>query len=371
MPEPFFEQVDVFGVEGKDVHRIPSLVVSNQGTVLAFCNRRIGSAADHGHDTHLVLRRSLDDGRTWLPVQPLFDRSAWAANIGNAVVDRRTGTVMIIYERHPTDPQVSEKSWVEGTRVPPAHPEAGAFILRSDDDGQTWQEERLVLRPNSWGLWGSAHGGGPAIQLRYSPHEGRLVMPARVWARPVFDLANYPHNCVIYSDDGGATWTTSGLAQAGTGEACLVETVGGAICLNSRQYHRLGRRLLAWSHDGGETFAQFGCDDTLTDTLPHGCNASMIRYSDAVTGDRTRILFANPASPNRERMTVRASYDECRTWPLSRTIYEGPSAYSALAVTPQKTILCFYERGERGPYEKMTVARFNIEWLEEAAPWSR
>jgi hypothetical protein len=86
MAEPLFEQVDVFGVEGRDVYRIPSLVVSNRGTILAFCNRRVGSAADHGHDAHLVLRRSFDDGRTWLPVQPLFDLPGWAAGDSDMIV---------------------------------------------------------------------------------------------------------------------------------------------------------------------------------------------------------------------------------------------------------------------------------------------
>lgn len=360
----FFEQLELFPAEGADVFRIPALVVSNQASVLAFANRRIGSSADHGQDADLVLRRSLDDGRTWEPIQTLFKRRGWFGMIGSAVVERHTGTIMVIYERHPTDPQVSERSWVEGTRVPPAHPDGGTFMLRSNDDGRSWAEERLTLRPNSLGLLGSAHGGGPAIQLRYSPHDGRLVMPARVWTRPVFELAIYAHNCVIYSDDGGATWTTSGLAQAGTGEACIVETVGGAICLNSRQMHGIARRGLAWSCDGGQTFGQFSWDETLTDPEPYGCNASMVRCSDALTADRTRILFANPASSRRERMTVRLSYDECRTWPVARLIDEGPAAYSALAVTPRGTILCFYERGEADPSETMSVARFNLEWLE-------
>lgn len=361
---PFFEQIDVFGIEGRDVHRIPSIVISTAGTVLAFCNRRIGSAADHGHDTHLVLRRSFDDGRTWGQTQVLYGVQGWAAGIGNAVVNRTSGTIMILYGRSLTDPDVNERSMVAGTRMPPPHPDAGTFMLRSEDDGATWSEERLTLEPNALGLVGSTHGGGPTVQLHYSPYEGRLVMPARVWTKRVFDLTRYPHNCAIYSDDGGQTWRTGGLVQAGTGEACIVETVGGAICLNSRQYHRLGRRGTAWSYDGGETFTHFGWDETLTDTLPSGCNASMIRYSDAVSGDRTRVLYAHPASNTRERMTVRVSYDECRTWPVSRVIHEGPSAYSTLAVTNEGTVLCFYERGDAGPYERMTVARFNIAWME-------
>ena len=218
-----------------------------------------------------------------------------------------------------------------------------------------------------WG--GHNHGGGPAMQLKYGEKKGRLVMPARTWSERVFDLAKYSHNCVMYSDDHGATWKTSGLVQAGTGEACVVETVDGSILLNSRQYHGREQRGLAWSYDGGETFTDFSWDETLVETKGGGCNASMLRYSDAITGDKNRILFANPAAPNRVKMTVRLSYDECKTWPVSKLIHGGPSAYSSLAVMQDGTILCFYERGDRdkGPsiYQKMTVARFNLEWLEE------
>lgn len=364
MSQPFCEQIDVFAVENKDVHRIPALVVSTQGTILAFSNRRIGSAADHGHDIHLVLRRSFDDGKSWQPTQVLFARDGWSAAIGNAAVDQRSGAIMIIYGRSVTVDGISEKELVEGSRRPPDHPDAGHFILRSTDDGATWTEERLSLRPNRQGLSGSTHGGGPAMQLSYGPHAGRLVMPARTWAQPVFDLTRHTYNCVIFSDDGGATWQTSEVVQAGTGEAAIVETIGGAILLNSRCYHRREQRMTAWSYDSGESFSNFGWARDLTDTLPQGCNGSMFRCTDAISSDRSRILFANPASPRRERMTVRVSYDEGERWAVSRLLNAGAAAYSTLAVTKAGTILCFYERGENNPYEKMTVARFNLAWLE-------
>lgn len=366
MTTPFFEQADLFGVEGQDVHRIPSLAVSARGTVLAFCNRRMGSAADHGFDNHLVLRRSLDDGKSWGPVQVLVAQPGWQAAIGNAVVDHQTGTIMVIYSYVPTVRGITEQEIVEQTRTPPDHPDAGTYILRSTDEGATWQEARLALAPNRWGLVGATHGSGPGIQLRYSPYAGRLVMPARVWTQRVFDLRRFTHNCVIYSDDGGATWQTGGLAQAGTGEGALAETVGGALYLNSRTYHRTGWRMTAQSCDGGASFAGFGWDTALSEPQPSGCNASLVRYGDALTERKPCVLFSNPASIKRERMSVRASYDECASWPLGKVIYSGSAAYSSLAVTPQGTILCFYERGDQGPYEKMTVARFNLAWLESS-----
>ena len=46
----------------------------------------------------------------------------------------------------------------------------------------------------------------------------------------------------------------------------------------------------------------------------------------------------------------------------------GPSAYSDLASLPDGTILCFYERGEKDPYEKLTLARIPATVLLSEAP---
>ena len=64
-------------------------------------------------------------------------------------------------------------------------------------------------------------------------------------------------------------------------------------------------------------------------------------------------------------MTVRLSYDDGKTWPVSRLLHEGPSAYSALAVLQDGTIACLYERGEKRIYESIRLARFSLGWLTE------
>ena len=68
-------------------------------------------------------------------------------------------------------------------------------------------------------------------------------------------------------------------------------------------------------------------------------------------------------------MTVRVSYDECQTWTVSKLLNKGPSAYSDLAIAPDMTICCLYERGEKYRYEKVTFAQFNIEWLSNGADY--
>ena len=64
-------------------------------------------------------------------------------------------------------------------------------------------------------------------------------------------------------------------------------------------------------------------------------------------------------------MTVRLSYDEGESWPGSRLLHAGPSAYSSLAVLPDGSIACLYERGDESPYETITLARFGLDWLSQ------
>jgi sialidase-1 len=59
-------------------------------------------------------------------------------------------------------------------------------------------------------------------------------------------------------------------------------------------------------------------------------------------------------------MTIRMSEDGGKTWPVSKVLYEGSSAYSDLAIAADQTILCLYEADD---YTQLRLARFNLEWL--------
>ena len=92
------------------------------------------------------------------------------------------------------------------------------------------------------------------------------------------------------------------------------------------------------------------------------CQASFLRYTTVEDGGRNRLLFSNPPTPldRREDMTVKLSYDEGKTWPVSRLIHKGHSSYSCLTVLPDKSIGLLYERDK---YTKVTFARLTLQWL--------
>jgi sialidase-1 len=129
-----------------------------------------------------------------------------------------------------------------------------------------------------------------------------------------------------------------------------------------RSYREKKLRAVATSRDAGMTWSGVTDDTTLIEPV---CQASILRYSWPDPRERNRILFSNPASEKRENMTVRVSYDEGKTWAVSKTIHAGPAAYSCLTVLPDRTIACLFERGEKGPYETISLARFPLSWLED------
>jgi len=120
--------------------------------------------------------------------------------------------------------------------------------------------------------------------------------------------------------------------------------------------------MVATSADGGQTLSVASPDSAL---LEPPAQASLIRMTSAKTNGRSRLLFANPASNKRERMTVRLSYDEGTSWPVARVVHDGPAAYSSLVVLPDMALGLLFERGDRSPYERIVFARLTLEWLTE------
>ena len=90
------------------------------------------------------------------------------------------------------------------------------------------------------------------------------------------------------------------------------------------------------------------------------CQSSIQRLSPPPEGATNRILYSGPGGPGRSHLTIRLSYDEGKTWPVAKVLYESSAAYSDLVVLPDGTIGCLFERDN---YGKITFARFTLEWL--------
>lgn len=337
---------DVFvaGQDGYHSFRIPALLVTPKGTVLAFAEGRKNGRGDAG-DIDLVLRRSVDGGRTWGPLQVVWDDAENTCGNPCPVVDRKTGAVLLLLTHNlgkDHEPAIVAGKGA-GTR--------SVWISRSDDDGLSWARPAeitaQVKRPD-W-TW-FATGPGVGIQMR----SGRLVVPCD--AKDVGGKRGYAFT--IASEDGGATWTAGGIAGEVWNECQVVELADGALLLNMRNHGTKNRRRgVSISRDGGRTWSTAVNDDALPEPV---CQASLLRAG----WEPGVLLFSNPADEKaRVRMTVRMSLDDGRQWPKARVLHEGPAAYSCLAMLPSGEGACLFEAGESNAYERIVFSRFGLDSL--------
>ena len=325
------------GKQGYHTYRIPALVVTAKGTLLAFCEGRKTSRSDHG-DIDLMLRRSSDAGRTWDPQRIVYEEGGTEKiTIGNpcAVVDEQTGRVWLAFCRN-------------NDRV---------FMTHSADEGKTWAtpvEITEKVKEPEWGWY--ATGPGHGIQLKHGEHKGRLVLPcdcgnSKGWG----DWDKKGHSLVIYSDDHGETWTRGNITEQSMNECEVVELAGGSLLLSMRSYRGPKLRAFAVSQDGGRTWSSPKLHEQVYCPT---CQASMHRSS----WQPNTILYSGPGGPGRENMTIRLSYDEGKTWPVAKVLEKGSGAYSDLTVLPDGRIGCLFEIDG---YKQIVFTAFPLQWLTE------
>jgi len=352
---PVSTNVFVSGSDGYHTYRIPALLVTARGTLLAFAEGRKSGGGDAG-DIDLLLKRSTDQGRTWQPMQTLWDDARNTCGNPCAVLDRDAGTIWLLLTWNRGDDRESQiiAQHSKDTRR--------VFVMSSSDDGTTWSQPREItadVKPTNWTWY--ATGPGAGIQMEHGPHVGRLVVPCDHIEAGTKRYFSH----VIYSDDHGKSWKLGGSTpQDQVNECEVVELAGGRLLLNMRNYNRAEKtRQQAVSADGGLTWTDQRHVPELAEPI---CQASIRRHSWPAAGRQGVLLFSNPASnAKRECFTIRASYDEGQTWPVYRLLDPRASAYSCLAVLSDGSVGVLYEAGQKNAYETIVFARFNIEWLKD------
>jgi len=223
------------------VYRIPAMVVTNRGTVLAFAERRRSTspAADTG-DNEVVVARSTDRGCHWSAPRVIADQGR--ATVGNPVpvVDSTTGTVLLF--------TVARAAGSTTAR--------GLHLQRSTDDGRTftrYSRARLDLTKVR-GFHGGLTGPGHGIQLRSgkSPHRGRLVVPMG------YKIGTRYGAYGLISDDHGRTWKVGYDTRTdGRIEGTVAELPSGRLWISYRNRNvkaAVGTgRVGAFSTDGGSS----------------------------------------------------------------------------------------------------------------------
>jgi sialidase-1 len=357
-------QIELYrsGADGYALFRIPGIVATKRGTLLAYAEARRTARGDWG-TIDIVLRRSEDRGRTWSPYRAIAQVDGPKSKNPVALAQNLASPEDITYNNPVA---IADRSGavhflfcLEYMR---------AFYMRSDDDGRTFSKPVEITatfdefrKDYAWKVL--AIGPGHGIQLR----GGRLLAP--VWIST--GTGGHAHRpsvtSTIYSDDGGRTWKRGAIAVPDTpefvfpNETTAVELSDGRVMLNVRTEAKAHRRTVVVSADGANGWSAPRFDQTLLEPI---CFGSILGL-----GGR-RIVFSNPDDVARRRnLTVQLSEDDGATWTAKRTLEPEWSGYSDLASGKGGKIYCFYERGAQGGNafrsETLTLAEFDLGWIKK------
>lgn len=193
------------GYAGSANYRIPSLLVTSAGTLLAGADQRETSAADAPNDINLVMRRSTDSGSTWSSVQTLLDYPGTGSNGASAidsemVQDSTTGRIYLLVDHFPGG--TGQSNNVAGTGF-----DSNGYLLLTDTAGATFTlragghvyDASGALTAYTVDSQGNVtNGGTPAgnIYLKSGVDPNQSLLEARTSFLKL-----------IYSDDDGVTWS--------------------------------------------------------------------------------------------------------------------------------------------------------------------
>lgn len=250
-----------------EYYRIPSLIVTNKGTLIACVDARYKDNADNPNRIDKLVRRSIDNGETWeepiLAVESVEEgRQEGAAAIDPAMVyDKETNTIWMFYchtpggvglwnsrpgkgvdqegnrylydkyntryilkegqvydeENKKLDLRIDEEGYIykEAKQIGNIYKGTGELleertsfleVVHSKDDGLTWSRP-ISLNGEIKEEWMKFIGPGPGvgIQMTAEKYKGRLVVPI-YFSNHTNTVGWTMSCCLIISDDHGQTW---------------------------------------------------------------------------------------------------------------------------------------------------------------------
>ncbi|HRX11535.1 MAG TPA: sialidase family protein [Draconibacterium sp.] len=344
-PSSAFNYIFKSSTDGYATFRIPAIVMSKSGKLLAFAEGRVNGSSDTG-DIDLVMRSSDDGGKTWSSLKVIWNDGDNVCGNPAPVVDFETGIIHLLLTWNlgsDHEPEIIDGKSKDTRRV---------FVTTSNDEGKSWTEPKeitsSVKKKNwTWYATGPCHG----IQLKYSAYKNRLVIPCDHIEAGTKKYFSH----IIYSDDNGKKWQMGGTTpQDQVNECAVAELPDGKLLLNMRNYDRTQKaRKISFSEDGGLNWSAIQSDKALIEPI---CQASIL-----FTEKNEMLWFLNPASEtSRVNMTLKASHDFGLTWENAKILHAGPSAYSDLTLINQNTIGCLFEGGILNPYEGIAFTTFEI-----------
>ena len=350
----FSQSVPVFekNTNGYACYRIPAIITTPKGSILAFAEARKTSCSDTG-DIDLVMKRSTDGGKSWSPLMIVRDDGDNVCGNPVPIIDETNGRIVLVScwnLGEDTESEIIAGTSKEGRRV---------YVMFSDTDGLSWSAPKeitsSVKKPDwTWYATGPCHG----IQLQSEKYKNRLIVPSNHVKGGTHDHFSQ----MLYSDDGGETWQLGESTRIPNGnESSAAELADGNVLLNMRNMNQQEKhRLQAISVDGGATLGEM---QHVTQLIEPVCQANIINYTKSGKITNT-LLFSNPHATVRKNMTIQISRDGGQNWKKAFTVYEGHSAYSDMTVFKNGDVGILYENGLENAYDKISFERVSRKKLK-------
>ncbi|MBR5018151.1 MAG: exo-alpha-sialidase [Bacteroidales bacterium] len=333
------------GDDGSKAYRIPGLVTTNKGTLLAVYDVRYNNSKDLQEHIDIGLSRSTDGGRTW---EKMRRPIAFGEQGGLPSSQNGAGDPAILVDKTTGDAWIAS-IWTHGmgvgtawwSTVPGISPDYTAQLVmcKSSDDGRTWSKPVSVtpqLKDSAWAFFFQGPGRG------ITTSDGTIVFASQYTD---FDAGRTPHAGIIYSKDHGKTWQRHVAAKDSTTEAQVAELSDGTLMLNMRD-NRGGARSVATTNDLGCTWTEHPTSrSALREPV---CMASLIavKADENVLG-RHILLFSNPNTVRgRNHITIKASLDDGMTWEeVNQVLLDEDDGwgYSCLTMVDHETVGILYE----------------------------
>ena len=310
-------------------YRIPAIARNPKtGTLIATFDIRYNHAGDLPANIDVGVSRSTDGGKTWSPVESVLSSKNMEVKKGigdpGILVDDKTGKIWISAL---WAPQSGHPIWTSSTGTDSPQNCGQMVLISSDNDGKSWSKPINITSgikrlqdsdTQDWGLVFQGPGAGICTK------DGTLIFPSQIWGHKGKGVKGV----LVYSKDGGKTWTSSKAMPWGGSESTCVQLKDGSIMLNVRQGSP-GERIVATTKDMGETWKKF--DGEKLRQPGNLCQAALL------TADGKNLFFSNPNSGVRNHMTLKYSKDGGKTWSDGLLYDERRCAgYSTLAFTDAK-----------------------------------
>ena len=308
-------------------YRIPSLVTTTNGTLIAAIDERNNSCGDlkWNRDINIVIRKSFDDGKTWTKIEKIIDYPLGkSASDPSMIVDKKTNEIFLFFNYMDLDNAKDIYRFM---------------VIKSSDQGENWSEPVEITNniiKKGWEKDFMFITSGRGIQTK----DGTLL-------HCLVNLNKGTH--VFGSKDHGKSWFLIDTPLSPGDESKIIELSNGNWLVNSR-VNSNDSRYSHISKDNGQTWATYKNKD-LQDP---GCNASLVKYDEL-------LLFTNAFdSKYRKNLSLSISKDQGRTWAKNQTIYKGESAYSSMTKLKNGDIGVFFEKDN---YTKNVFVRIPKSWL--------